>query len=74
MSSAAKAKPVVLPVGVTDAGGCEGDGNAGNGDAGARVGDGKAVGRAEVRRNLAMIGRRIAAGIPPRSDAPIPET
>ena len=31
------------------------------------------VGRAEVRRNLTALERRIAAGIPPRSDTPTPD-
>jgi carbon monoxide dehydrogenase subunit G len=32
-----------------------------------------AVGRAEARKNLARLERRIAAGIPPRSTAPTPD-
>ena len=43
MSSAAKAKPVVLAVGVADAGSSEGNSDAADGDAGARVGEGEAV-------------------------------
>ncbi len=33
-----------------------------------------AIGRAEARKNLARISRRIDAGIPPRSDTPTPPT
>jgi uncharacterized protein YndB with AHSA1/START domain len=32
-----------------------------------------AVGRAEARKNLARLERRIKAGIPPRSEAPTPD-
>lgn len=44
MSSAANAKPLVLAVGVADAGGSEGDGRTGDADAGGRVGENEAGG------------------------------